>query len=88
MNRDLESTPISEGGDDAEALSVKVFFNELSVRVISAYGPQENALKEKKDNFWAFIEKEVIDAELDGLFIQKDSNLHTGPDIIRNDPNF
>ena len=89
VNKDLKSTLISEGGDDAEALSVKVFFNELSVRVVAAYGPQESALKEKKEKFWAVIEKEVIDAELegDGLVIQMDGNLHAGTDIIRYDPN-
>ena len=26
---------------------------------MTAYGPQENALKEKKEKFWEFIEKEV-----------------------------
>ena len=54
-----------------------------------AYGPQENALKEKKDKFWDFLDKEVNDAELegDGLIIQMDGNLHAGSDLIKNDPN-
>ena len=89
VNKDLKSTLINEGDDDVEAISVKIFFKELSVRAITAYGPQENAIKEKKDRFWEFIEKEVIDADLegDGLVIQMDGNLHAGSEVIRNDPN-
>ena len=49
VDKDLESTLITEGGEDTEAIAVKVFFKEISVRAISAYGPQENALKEKKE---------------------------------------
>ena len=66
-----------------------MFLEEFPVRAVAAYGPQENALKEKKDKFWDFIEKEVNDAELegDGLIIQMDGNLHAGPEIIKNDPN-
>ena len=83
VNNDLKSTLIKEGDEDTEAISVKVFFKELSVRAISAYGPQENAIKEKKDKFWDFIENEVNEAELegDGLVIQMDGNLHAGKDI-------
>ena len=91
VNKDLKSTLINEGDDDVEAISVKIFFKELSVRAITAYGPQENAIKEKKDRFWEFIEKDVIDADLevegDGLVIQMDGNLHAGSEVIRNDPN-
>ena len=54
-----------------------------------AYGPQENALKDKKEKFWDFIEDEVRKAELDemGLIIQMDGNLHGGPGLIKHDPN-
>ena len=56
---------------------------------MTAYGPQENALKDKKDKFWEFMEKEVNDAELedDGLLIQMDGNLHAGLNLIKEDPN-
>ena len=89
VHNDLKSTLIAEGDDDTEAVSVKVFFNELSVRIVTAYGPQENAIKERKDKFWEFLEKEVNDAELEGegLIIQMDGNLHAGKNVVRNDPN-
>ena len=62
---------------------------EFPLRVVGAYGPQENALKEKKDKFWEAIEKEVNDAELDGdgLILQMDGNLHAGVDLVKGDPN-
>ena len=89
VHRDLKSILINEGDDDTEVLSVRVFFKELSVRVVTGYGPQENAIKEKKDKFWEFLETEAnyADLEGDGLIIQMDGNLHAGSNILKNDPN-
>ena len=89
VHRDLKSILINEGDDDTEVLSVRVFFKELSVRVVTGYGPQENAIKEKKDKFWDFLEREAnyADLEGDGLLIQMDGNLHAGSNILKNDPN-
>ena len=66
-----------------------MFLEEIEARVITAYGPQENALKEKKNKFWEFLEEEVNIAELegDGLIIQMDGNLHAGTNLIQKDPN-
>ena len=63
VDKELKSTLINEGDDETEALSVKVFFKEFPVRVIAAYGPQGNAVKEEKEKFWDFIENEVINAK-------------------------
>ena len=89
VSKDLKSTLIKEGSDETEALSVKKCLEESEVRVITAYGPQENAPKEKKTKFWEYLEEEVNCAELegDGLIIQMDGNLHAGTKLIRNDPN-
>ena len=89
VSKDLKSTLIKEGNDETEALSVKVFLEEIPVRAISAYGPQENANMDKKTKFWEFLETEVNDAEMegDGLIIQMDGNLHAGSKLIVNDPN-
>ena len=89
VSNDFESTLIREGNDDCEAISVKVFLKEIGLRVVAAYGPQENALKDKKESFWEFLEEEVNHSEFEeeGLIIQMDGNLHAGPDIIKNDPN-
>ena len=87
--KDLESTLIREGDDETEAISVQIVFDKLLVRTVVAYGPQENAPKERKDKFWEFIEEEVNLAELEGqgFILQMDGNLHAGPDLIKNDPN-
>ena len=68
---------------------VKIQIEKIHVRVITAYGPQENALKDKKNAFWEFIEKEVSAAEFEeeGLIIQMDGNLHAGQKLIAKDPN-
>ena len=89
VEKDLESTLVREGNDDVEALVVQLVLGKLPVKVITAYGPQENSLKEKKEKVWAFLEEEAVQAELEGhgLIVQMDGNLHAGPDFIKNDPN-
>ena len=89
VKKEFKSTLVNEGDDESEAISVRVFIKELSTRVVAAYGPQENATKEKKDKFWEFLEKEANEAELegDGFILQMDGNLHAGSGIIKGDPN-
>ena len=89
VDKEIESTLIKEGDDETEVLSVKVFLDKAPIRAISAYAPQENALLERKEKFWDFLDKEVNDAEIegDGIIIQMDGNLHAGPELVKNDPN-
>ena len=89
INKDIESALVREGDDDVEALVVQVVLGDISVRIIVAYGPQENAKKDKKEKFWEFLEDEANKAELEGLglIIQMDGNLYAGPELIKNDPN-
>ena len=89
VSKDFESTLVKEGNDETEAISVKISLEEIEVRAICAYGPQETATKEKKDKFWEFLEEETNQAELegDGLVIQMDGNVHAGPALIKGDPN-
>ena len=88
VNKMFESTLIREGDDDTEVISVLVVVGNIPIRVIAAYGVQENALKEKKDKFWDFIENEVREAEQngEGIIIEMDGNLHAG-ELVKNDPN-
>ena len=62
----MESTLIREGDDFTEAISVEVTVGELPIRVITAYGAQENDAKERKEKIWSFIEEEVGMAEING----------------------
>ena len=89
VHKDIESALVGEGNDDTEALVVQAVLGSIPVKIVVAYGPQENAKKEKKEKFWNFIEDEVKKAEIDehGLIIQMDGNLHGGPDLIKKDPN-
>ena len=89
IDKNIESILVREGNDEIEALMVQVVLDNIPARIVVAYGPQENALKDKKEKFWDFIEDEVRKAELDqmGLIIQMDGNLHGGPGLIKHDPN-
>ena len=89
VDKDLKSTLIKEGEMETEAISVKIFLKDLEIRVITGYGPQENALKIQKERFWEFLEDEINQAELegDGAIVQIDGNLHAGRKLIKGDPN-
>ena len=89
VNKNIESTLINEGEEGIEILSVKLQMGGKQVRIVTAYGPQENASIDKKNNFWEFLEKEMNDAEFEeeGLILQMDGNLHAGPNLIKHDPN-
>ena len=59
----FESTFINGGDDDTEVMSVLVVVGNIPIRIVVGYWVQENASKEKKNKFWDFIEKEVVQAE-------------------------
>ena len=89
VNKMFESTLLNEGDDETEVISVLVVVGKIPIRMIVGYGPQENALKDKKEKFWDFIENEVLEAEAEhqGVIIQIDGNLHAGKNLLKNDPN-
>ena len=89
IDKDIESTLVREGDDNIEAMVLQVVLGTIPVKLVVAYGPQENALKEKKESFWEFLEDEANKAEMEdhGLIIQMDGNLHAGPELIKEDPN-
>ena len=89
VSKMLESTLLSEGDDETEVVSVLVVVGDIPIRVIVGYGVQENAPREKKEKFWDFLEKEILQAETEnqGVLIQIDGNLHAGSNLIKNDPN-
>ena len=65
VHKMFESTFIREGDDETVVMSVLVVVGDIPIRIIVGYGVQENATKERKEKFWDFIEKEVIQAELE-----------------------
>ena len=86
---ELNPVWISEGNDEVEVLVVQVEIQQLKLRCLTAYGPQENHLMERKVNFWARMAQEVQNAlEFDtALLIQMDGNLWAGEELVKGDPN-
>ena len=89
VQKDIESTLVTEGNDETEVLSVQVVVGKIPVRIVLGYGPQENAPIDKKNRFWEAIEKEVSQAEIEGhgVLLQMDGNLHAGSALVKGDPN-
>ena len=79
---------VREGGEVAEALSVEISVKEMKIRCCVGYGPQENDLIERKNEFWKYLDEEVFHASSSGsgLIMQFDGNLWAGSDIIPGDP--
>ena len=89
IENSIESTLLKEGDDNTEVLSIQIELENIPIRLIVGYGPQENDDNNKKIQFWNFIENEIIEAEAaeHGIIFQMDGNLHAGSDLVKNDPN-
>ena len=89
VSPDLSPVWISEGDDEVEILVVQVHIENMSVRIINAYGPQVIDHVERKAAFWARLHEEFSDAANQGIscLLQMDGNLHAGSDLIPGDPN-
>ena len=84
----LEPSWISEGDDDAEAISVEIWVEGFPIRLVNGYGPQVYDNTNRKDKFWKYLETEVENASNSGaaFVLQMDGNLWAGKDIIPGDP--
>ena len=89
VSPDLSPVWISEGNDEVEILVVQVHIENMSVRIINAYGPQVIDHVDRKAAFWARLHEEFSDATNQGIsvLLQMDGNLHAGTEIIPGDPN-
>ena len=89
IDKNIESALIREGDDTTEVIVIQIILEDMPIRIVVGYGPQENAVKERKNAFWDFLEEEAKQAESEnqGLIIQIDGNLHAGPALIKKDPN-
>ena len=69
-------------------ITVQIKVGERQVRIINAYGPQEDEKQQKILSFWAEIEKEVIKSKENNCLtiIQMDANAKVGKVIIKGDP--
>ena len=87
--KDLEPVWVRDGGEDVEALTVRVVLgNDIQMRIANAYGPQEYDCNEKKCEIWEYLNEEAFCSrnEDTGCLIMMDSNAWLGPKFITNDP--
>ena len=84
----LEPSWVSEGDDDAEALTVEIWIGGFPIRLVCGYGPQEGDRKERKLKYWQYLDQEVHNARENGagIVIQMDGNLWGGDKIVCGDP--
>ena len=54
---------ISARNEEAEILTVQLKLNNLKLRVINGYGPQNDDTPQNKLNFWMGLEEEIIAAQ-------------------------
>jgi hypothetical protein len=92
---DLQPVLIRQGDDETEVISILITVDKMTKRLITAYGRQEvdrnqdgDKDNEIKDKFWAFLDREIKEAEeMDqGVILGFDSNCHPGPSVVKNDP--
>ena len=86
--KELKPVLARKGDDEIEALTVDILVQKMRIKCVIGYGPQENSKTEKKNNFWKYIEEEVIAASDNdcGFILHFDGNLWAGSEIIPGDP--
>ena len=88
IDEKLDSAVITED-ENFDILTVQFQVDHKEVRIINAYGPQEDCNQEYTLSFWQRIEEEVLSARDNDclVLIQLDANAKLGKGIIQNDPN-
>ena len=90
VDEDMFPVLISTGeNDEAEFITVQVKAGNHDIRIINAYGPQEDDNIVKIYNFWEEIENEIISAKDNNclILLQLDANAKVGKQEIPGDPN-
>ena len=67
---------ISVRNEDAESLTGQLMCGNMKIRVINAYGPQEDDTQQNKFNFWMGIEEKILAAKSEDclVLVQMDAN--------------
>ena len=75
--------------EDIELLVVQCEVGNLKIRIMNAYGPQEDDEAKTINQFWQAVETEVIIAKQEECLIvlQLDANAKIGKELLPNDPN-
>ena len=87
VHKNLE--PISVGDEtEDEVIVVEAKLANKKVRLINAYGPQEDSNEEIRKSFFLKLDEEIKRAKVAGTLIclELDANSKLGPDIVPGDP--
>ena len=84
IKHDLDSFEIEVSNKDIEVLVVQGKLGKENIRIVNAYGPQEDESEDAKFDFWEALKKEVIEAKDANcmVIIQMDANAKLGRTII------
>ena len=82
-------SPVSVSDDKENILVVQAKICTKDVRLINAYGPQENSNEELTIEFFNDLETEVMKSKLSGAMVclELDANSKLGSEVIPGDPN-
>ena len=82
----VDSIIVSDTDQEEEILTIQISIENMDVRIINAYAPQEDESKEVVISFWHALEKELVDAVESGCLIvlEFDANVKVGKTIIKN----
>ena len=89
ISKDMVRKPVEVSlQDDVEILVIEIELGDLTVRFLTAYGPQEEDKEENINKFYNSLEEEIIACEERhcGLIMELDCNAKLGKDIIQGDP--
>ena len=86
---DLNPVLISSGSDENEILTIQADLGQSKIRIINAYGPQEDDGSQRTLGFWQEIESEIMNAKDNDclVIVELDANAKVGKDVIKDDPN-
>ena len=85
--QELSPALVRDGGSEVEAITVDINVKQMQIVCSTAYGPQENDSRGKKDIFWKYLDEDVKRAKFEGkeYILQGDLNAWLSQKIIPND---
>lgn len=83
-----EPVLISVADEETEIIVIEIDLKVMKIRLITAYGPQEDAPEELIKKFYARLEEEIDDSENNNCeaIIELDCNAKLGKEVIKGDP--
>ena len=90
VDQNINPVLISTGKDeDTEIITVQAKVGRHNIRIINAYGPQEDEENQVVLKFWQELEEEIVNAKDDNclVIVELDANAKIGKENIKNDPN-